>query len=84
MALVGNHFKQPATFPPWISELERATWFCVSPKSSLVLARNFALAGSALVLCYLWRRFLVKPEGARASANRHHALALAAWRRTIQ
>eukprot|EP00971_Amphidinium_carterae_P074424 1470900-Amphidinium_carterae.1 len=88
MALVGNHFKQPATFPPWISERERASWFCVSPKSSLVLSRNYALAASALVLCYLWRRLQMRLEGARIVANkrgfnRQHVLANAAWRRTI-
>eukprot|EP00971_Amphidinium_carterae_P265293 5262614-Amphidinium_carterae.1 len=82
-ALVGNHFEQPTKFPPWISELERARWFCVSPKSSLTLSRNFVLEASALVLCYLWRRFLVKPKVARKVASQQHALAKTAWRRTI-
>eukprot|EP00971_Amphidinium_carterae_P194722 3864289-Amphidinium_carterae.1 len=35
MALVGNHFRQPARFPPWICELERGSLFCVSSKTSV-------------------------------------------------
>eukprot|EP00971_Amphidinium_carterae_P227608 4514950-Amphidinium_carterae.1 len=56
-ALVGNHFQQPAAFPPWIHELERGSLFCVSTKTSVVLSWNFSLSASALGLCYLWSSF---------------------------
>eukprot|EP00971_Amphidinium_carterae_P040421 793340-Amphidinium_carterae.1 len=84
MALVGNHFQQPAGFPPCIYELERGSIFCVSTKTFVVLSRNFALSASALVLCYLWSSFRQNERDVRVVAtNRHYFRAKSAWQRTI-
>eukprot|EP00971_Amphidinium_carterae_P253558 5034136-Amphidinium_carterae.1 len=46
IALVGNRFKQPSSYPPWITRDEHSTLFCVSQAQGVDMLLKL-VAGSA-------------------------------------